>query len=102
VNKEFEKWWEKNEQGQRWESHPKHSAALAWEATCEQKALSPTALLDGQRLDKLAKYLSDYDKNISGPYKDDNSWQFGYNGGQAYVVDAAGGTLRDAIDELPI
>ena len=60
-----------------------------------------SAPTDTERLDKLAAYLSDYSKNISGPFNGDDSWQFGYNGGEAYVIDGAGATLRDAIDSLP-
>lgn len=56
--------------------------------------------LDSGRLDKMAEYLSDHTKNISGPFKGDNTWQFGYNGGESYVVDGQGETLREAIDSL--
>ena len=56
---------------------------------------------DTARLDKLANYLSDINKNISGPFKGDDSWQLGYNAGPAYQIDAHAPTLREAIDQLP-
>lgn len=56
---------------------------------------------DKARLDKLEKYLADDAKNISGPTPGDPTWQFGYNGGMAYVIEGGGTTLREAIDSLP-
>lgn len=56
---------------------------------------------DKTRLDKLERYLSDDAKNLSQPSKDDPTWQFGYNGGMAYVIEGGGNTLREAIDSLP-
>ena len=58
-------------------------------------------MTDTERLDKLEKYLSDPCKNISGPSQGDTSWQFGFNGGMAYVVEGSGSSLREAIDSLP-
>ena len=59
------------------------------------------SITDSERLDKLGQYLSDPAKNISGPFKEDYSWQFGYNGGDVYIIDGQGNTLREAIDSLP-
>lgn len=56
---------------------------------------------DGARLDKLASYLSEPSKHLAGPFLEDTSWQFGYNGGEAYVIEGSGSTLRAAIDSLP-
>lgn len=57
---------------------------------------------DKARLDKLEAYLADNTKNLGQPNPPhDLTWQFGYNGGMAYVIDGQGDTLREAIDSLP-
>lgn len=55
---------------------------------------------DIARLDKLERYLSDPAKMLAGPEKGSHGWEFGYNGGSAYVIEGGGKTLREAIDSL--
>jgi len=56
---------------------------------------------DAARLDKLEAYLSTPINNISAPFMGDGIWQFGHNGGDAYIIDGEGMSLREAIDSLP-
>lgn len=56
---------------------------------------------DSLRLEKLQYYLSDIRRNISPPEPNSPGWQFGFNAGDSYHIDAHGLSLREAIDQLP-
>lgn len=52
---------------------------------------------DSARIAFIRQYLAEH-KFISGPLEGSPGWELGYNGGPAYVIDAWGETLEEAVD----